>query len=100
MRYFSKLEQPKVRSRGTKRNNCWRGIATKVEALRDAGRGACWLSKPEVAELIANAVRFFEGQRYELRAWVIMPNHVHAVVWPTTGNTLSGILHSWKSFTS
>jgi REP element-mobilizing transposase RayT len=72
----------------------------KVEALLDAGHGACWLSKPEVARLVADAVGFFQGQRYELRAWVIMPNHAHVVVWPMAGHTLSEILHSWKSFTS
>ncbi len=72
----------------------------KVEALLDAGRGACWLSKTEVAELVARALNFFDGKRYELRAWVIMPNHVHVLVWPITGHTLSGILHSWKSYTS
>ena len=72
----------------------------KVEALLDAGHGACWLSQPDVAELVAGALNFFAGQRYELRAWVVMPNHVHAVVWPLPGNTLSEILHSWKSFTS
>jgi REP element-mobilizing transposase RayT len=72
----------------------------KVEALLDAGHGACWLSKPEIADLVAAALKHFHGQRYELRAWVVMPNHVHAVVWPMPGHTLSDILHSWKSFTS
>jgi len=72
----------------------------KVEALLDAGHGACWMSKPEVADLIANALRFFDAQRYKLRAWVVMPNHVHVVVWPMPRHTLSQILHSWKSFTS
>ncbi len=72
----------------------------KVEALLDAGHGACWLSQPDVARLVADAVKHFAGQRYELRAWVVMPNHVHVVVWPMPGHTLSDILHSWKSFTS
>ena len=72
----------------------------KVEALLDAGHGACWMSKPDVAELVAGAVKFFAGERYELRAWVVMPNHVHVVVWPMPGHTLSEILHSWKSYTS
>jgi len=72
----------------------------KVEALLDAGHGACWLSKPEIADLVANALKHFHGQRYELRAWVVMPNHVHVVAWPMPGHTLSDILHSWKSFTS
>jgi REP element-mobilizing transposase RayT len=72
----------------------------KVEALLDAGRGACWLSKVEIAGLVAGALSHFDGQRYELRAWVVMPNHVHVVVWPMPGHTLSELLHSWKSFTS
>ena len=74
--------------------------AHKVEALLDAGYGACWLSKPEIAGLVAGALQHFNGQRYELSAWVVMPNHVHVVVWPMPGHTLSDILHSWKSFTS
>jgi len=72
----------------------------KVELLLDAGHGACWLRKPDVAGLVADALRFFDGQRYKLRAWVVMPNHVHAVVWPMPGHPLSEILHSWKSFTA
>jgi REP element-mobilizing transposase RayT len=72
----------------------------RVEALLDAGHGACWLRRADVAGLVAQALRLFDGQRYELRAWVVMPNHVHVIVWPLDGHTLSGILHSWKSFTS
>ena len=72
----------------------------KVEALLDAGYGACSLSKPEIADSVAGALKHFNGQRYELRAWTIMPNHVHAIVWPMPDYTLSNILHSWKSFTS
>jgi CheY-like chemotaxis protein len=72
----------------------------KVERLLDAGHGACWLRRPDVADLVAGAVKFFAGQRYDLRAWVVMPNHVHAVVWPRPGHTLGRILHSWKSYTA
>ena len=72
----------------------------KVETLLNAGKGACWMSRTDVADLIASALKFFVGQRYELRAWVVMPNHVHATVWPLAGHTLSEILHSWKSYTS
>ena len=43
--------------------------------------------------------RITAGQRYDLRAWVVMPNHVHAIVWPYPKHTHSGLLHSWKSYT-
>jgi REP element-mobilizing transposase RayT len=72
----------------------------KVETLLDAGHGASWLSKPEIADLTVKALKHFHGQRYDLRAWVVMPNHVHVIVWPMPTQTLSKILHSWKSFTS
>lgn len=49
---------------------------------------------------MAGALKFFEGQRYELRAWIVMPNHVHVVVWPMPPHTFSEILHSWKSYTA
>ena len=29
-----------------------------------------------------------------------MPNHVHVVVWPMPPQTLSNILHSWKSYSA
>jgi REP element-mobilizing transposase RayT len=72
----------------------------RVEAFLDAGAGECWLRQPAVAELTARAINFFAGERYDLHTWVVMPNHVHAVVRPFAGNTLSRILHSWKSYTA
>jgi REP element-mobilizing transposase RayT len=72
----------------------------KVDGYLDAGHGACWLRRPEIADLVAGTFGFFDGRRYELRAWVVMPNHVHVVVWPRPPWTLSHILHSWKSFTA
>lgn len=62
--------------------------------------GSCALAGPAVAELVQNAIRFFEGSRYHLAAWCVMPNHVHAVLAPAAGHPLADILHSWKSFTS
>ena len=66
----------------------------------DAGYGECILSRPDVRELIVDTLRHFDGQRYRLADWVIMPNHVHVLLSPLGDRTLSGILHSWKSFTA
>ncbi|MEI8040276.1 MAG: transposase [Verrucomicrobiota bacterium] len=74
--------------------------AERVDAYLDAGHGECWLKEPAVAALVAGALRFFEGQRYTLHAWVVMPNHVHAVLHPTSPHTLSSILKSWKGYTA
>jgi len=72
----------------------------KVDAYLDAGHGECFLRQPELAGLVAGAFKFFDGDRYELRAWVVMPNHTHVVVWPHPPWTLSNVLHSWKSYTA
>jgi hypothetical protein len=78
----------------------FRWYASRVDKYLDAGHATCHLNNPEYADLVAGALGFFNGPRYELRAWVVMPNHAHVVVWPKSGHTLSDILHSWKSFTS
>lgn len=62
--------------------------------------GSCVLVRPDFGSLIQNALRFFDGQRYDLTAWCIMPNHVHAVFTTLLGHTPADILHSWKSYTS
>jgi putative DNA methylase len=72
----------------------------RVDKYLDAGHGVCYLRDPGLADLVAEAIRFFDGERYELQAWAIMPNHAHLVVWPMAGQVLSDILHTWKSFTS
>ncbi len=72
----------------------------KVDTYLDAGHGECFLLQPKLAELVAGAFKFFDGDRYDLRAWVVMPNHTHVVEWPRPPWTLSQVLHSWKSFTA
>ena len=78
----------------------FRWYSGRVDKYLDAGHGVCHLRDPDLADLVAGAIRFFEGQRYELRAWVVMPNHAHIVVWPMPNHRLSDVLHTWKSFTS
>ena len=71
----------------------------QLEAYLDRGFGECWLRRPEVARLVGDALRFVDGKRYRLEAWVVMPNHVHVLVevWQAP---LSQLLHSWKRHTS
>jgi REP element-mobilizing transposase RayT len=72
----------------------------RIEAYLDRGLGSAWMNDPRIAAKVEEALLFFDGDRYRLRAWVVMPNHVHALVAPTAGWELGQILHSWKSFTS
>jgi REP element-mobilizing transposase RayT len=60
--------------------------------------GACLLSDPALAMVVEDALLHFQGERYALSAWCVMPNHVHAVVTPWKDHTLQMILKSWKGF--
>ena len=73
-------------------------LARLSEPLVD--RGSMVLKRPELAEIVEDALGHFQGERYGLHAWVVMPNHVHAVFTPFQRHEASDILHSWKSFTA
>ncbi len=70
------------------------------ERWLDEGHGECLLRDPRAAEIVTGALHQFNGERYWLDGFVVMPNHVHVLVQPKSGNSLSGILHSWKSFSA
>jgi REP element-mobilizing transposase RayT len=74
-------------------------IRWRAETYLDAGHGECWLRRPDIARLAENALLYFDGQRYRLLAWCVMPNHIHAMIETREGFPLPDILHSWKSFT-
>jgi putative DNA methylase len=71
----------------------------KVQSYLDAGYGDCWLKDERFADLVVAALKFFDQQRYELSAWVAMPNHVHAIVRPLSNHLLHEIVKSWKGYT-
>ena len=58
------------------------------------------LSIPRVARVVEDALLHFQGQRYALHAWCLMPDHVHVLVTPFEDRPLDTVLHSWKSFTA
>lgn len=72
----------------------------RIDRLLDAGYGSCPLSHPDVAPIIMANWRHFADQRYRLIAWVIMPNHVHVLMVPMAGWSLSAIIHGWKSYSA
>jgi len=70
----------------------------RIESYLDAGHGECHLRQPEIAALVQENLLHFDGTRYRLLAWVVMPNHVHALI-ETAQTPLAEILHGWKSYT-
>src|SRR5712671_6330374 len=78
----------------------FRWYSVRVDKYLDAGHGDCWMRRSEIADIVAGAIRFHADQRFDLQAWVVMPNHVHAVLRPRPDWTLSEILKSWKGFSA
>lgn len=72
----------------------------RFQAWLDAGHGACVLNQPTYGKIVGEAIRFFDGQRYHLDAWVVMSNHVHVIFQAIEPHTPKQILHSWKSYTA
>ncbi len=62
----------------------------------DLGHGEAYLRRPDVAQLIENALLVSHAERYELRAWVVMPNHVNAL-FKVGEVSMENIVESWKA---
>ena len=75
-------------------------FTARVHQWLDSGLGGCELREPWCAQIVADSLRHFDGQRYTLDVFVIMPNHVHALVAPLNEWRLDQILHSWKGFSA
>ncbi len=71
-----------------------------IERWLDAGYGSCILRRHDCAEIVAEALRYFDGRRLARISDVVMPNHVHALFVQNANWPLENLLRSWKSFTS
>ena len=77
-----------------------RRFAQVDRRLDYAGAGPLWLKDPRLADLIVSSLRYGESelQLYVLRAWVVMANHVHVLLFPNT--TAARITRSLKTYTA
>jgi len=71
-----------------------------IERWLDACHGSCILRRHDCADIVAMALRYFDGKRVAIISFVVMPNHVHAVFVQNDDWPLEKLLRSWKSFTS
>ena len=67
----------------------------RLEAWLDRGHGDCWLRHERLAGIVEAQLLAENGKAYGMKAWVVMPNHVHLVVdvWATP---LSKLIQRWK----
>jgi len=68
----------------------------RLEHWLDAGEGKCYLRQPKIRSIVEKCLTHFDGDRYDLGPWVIMPNHVHLLLRPNKEQSLSKILQGIK----
>ncbi len=72
----------------------------RFHSLLDDGHGECLLRRPELARIVADSFLHFDGTRYALGDFVIMPNHVHLLVRLFGEKALVRQCRSWKKYTA
>jgi REP element-mobilizing transposase RayT len=67
----------------------------RLEEYLDRGHGKCLLKSAQVATAVEKVLLRFDGQRYRMTAWALMPNHAH-VLFELWDMPLGKLLKAWK----
>ncbi|WP_218033050.1 transposase [Brevifollis gellanilyticus] len=77
-----------------------RKFTAKFHEFLDAGHGGCVLAQKANADLVIARLLAGHGKAYQLDAWCVMPNHIHALVEPAEKMTLGEVMRHWKGGSS
>ena len=75
-------------------------VAERWDDELDAGHGVCVLRRPECSRIVHDGLLYFDGDRYEMLDFVVMPNHVHLLTAFPSAEAMSVQFRSWKHFTA
>jgi REP element-mobilizing transposase RayT len=75
-------------------------LQRRIEKFLDQGFGECFLKRTEVATMVQDSLLKFNGIRYRLHAWVVMPNHFHSLFSRAEEIKIWKIMQTFKSFTA
>lgn len=78
----------------------YRKFTGRWHEMLDACHGECVLRRPDLRGLVAQSLHSFDGQRYVLEAFVVMPNHVHALAGIAGQGAMKKLCRSWKHYTA
>lgn len=78
----------------------YKQLLKRISEYEDSGYGACYLKNSMIYDIVKNSFLFYDGRKYDLIKWVIMPNHIHIVIKQKPGVSLPTIIQNWKSYTS
>lgn len=69
------------------------------EDILDNGRGEYLLRRPEIAQIVGESLLYFDGDRYHMGDFVVMPNHVHLLVSFPEPESMRKQFDSWLRYT-
>jgi type I restriction enzyme R subunit len=70
------------------------------EDFLDTCHGLCLLKRPELAKIVADSLLHFDGVRYRMGDFVVMPNHVHLLAAFGTAEIMKAQCDSWLHYTA
>jgi type I restriction enzyme R subunit len=70
------------------------------EDFLDTCQGRCLLRRPELARIVADALLHFDGDRYRMGDFVVMPTHVHLLAAFAAAEAMSEQCDSWLHYTA
>jgi leucyl-tRNA synthetase len=75
-------------------------FSKSIDTWLDAGSGECILQQPAISGIVERTLKHFDGERYLLDSFVVMPNHIHVLFRLSPDHRLEDVIHSWKSYTA
>ena len=70
------------------------------EDFLDTCQGRCLLRRPELAKIVADSLMHFDGVRYRMGDFIVMPNHVHFMAAFSDPDGMEEQFDSWMHFTA
>ena len=70
------------------------------EEFLDTCHGECVLRRPDLAKIIAESLLHFDGERYRMGDFIVMPNHVHLLAAFNNADRLVEQCDSWLHYTA
>ncbi|HEY1123352.1 MAG TPA: hypothetical protein VGE67_17185, partial [Haloferula sp.] len=77
----------------------FRRFSRALESELDSCHGSCPFRDPVFASIVATALHCFDGNRYLLGDFVVMPNHIHLLVGGIPRDQMLAQVESWKRWT-
>ncbi len=63
----------------------YKKINRKTEYWLEQGYGECVLRRPDIRQILIDAIAYSDETKCLILGYVLMPNHVHLLMWPLPG---------------